>query len=266
VRLHTQLADEAARYQNEIQALVVVLFPEFTQVFADPCLPSALSVLKAYPHAQAVVQAGVEPIYQVLRAQQPAHYGRPTAKKLVALAKLSVSSGRALAGRATSLQILCDQLEHTKASLARLESELKQLIATDPGVKGLSQVQEFGLKTVAVLRAELGDVARFRRTDQAIAYGGLDVEIKESGKWKGKAKLSKRGSGLLRRVLYLAALRSTHTEGSAFGAYYHRLVERGLKKGSALMAVMRKMLAVAVHLLKHQEDYDPSKVSASNAA
>ena len=96
---------------------------------------------------------------------------------------------------------------------------------------------------VAVLPAELGDVARFRRTDQAIAYGGLDIEIKESGLWKGKAKLSKRGSGLLRRVLYLAALRSTHTEGSAFGAYYHRLVARGLKKGSALMAVMRKMLA-----------------------
>ena len=44
VRLHTQLSEEAARYQNEIQALVVVLFPEFTQVFADPCLPSALSV------------------------------------------------------------------------------------------------------------------------------------------------------------------------------------------------------------------------------
>src|SRR3989442_9604316 len=39
-----------------------------------------------------------------------------------------------------------------------------------------------------------------------------DVEIKESGLWKGKAKLSKRGSGLLRRVLYLAALRSIHTD------------------------------------------------------
>jgi len=81
VRLHTQLSDEAACYQNEIQALVVVLFPEFTQVFADPCLPSALSVLKAYPHAQAVVEAGVEAIYQLLRAQTPAHYGRPTEKR-----------------------------------------------------------------------------------------------------------------------------------------------------------------------------------------
>src|SRR5260370_14760242 len=44
VRLHTQLSDETAAYQNEIQALVVVLFPEFTQVFADPCLPTALAV------------------------------------------------------------------------------------------------------------------------------------------------------------------------------------------------------------------------------
>lgn len=32
VRLHTRLSDEAAAYQNEIQALVVVLFPEFTRL------------------------------------------------------------------------------------------------------------------------------------------------------------------------------------------------------------------------------------------
>jgi hypothetical protein len=63
----------------------------------------------------------------------------------------------------------------------------------------------------------------------------------------------------------LAALRSIHLEGSAFGTYYHRLVERGLKKGSALMAVMRKMLAVAAHLMRTGERYDPSKVCASRA-
>src|SRR2546421_6411377 len=73
VRLHTRLSDEAASYQNEIQALVVVLFPEFTQVFADPCLPSALAVLKAYPTAQAIAAAGVESIAQLLRTQTAAH-------------------------------------------------------------------------------------------------------------------------------------------------------------------------------------------------
>jgi len=266
VRLHTQLSDTAAGYQNEIQALIVVLFPEFTQVFADPCLPTALSVLKAFPSAQALVEAGVEPLFQLLRAQPAAHYGRPTAKKLVALANQSVSSGRARAGRSTSLRILCDQLEHTQANLARLTAEIEQLLNTDPGVKGLQQVPEFGLKTLAVLRAELGDVQRFSRTDEVIAYGGMDIQIKESGLWKGKAKLSKRGSGLLRRVLYMTALRCIHREDSAFGVYYRRLVARGVKKGSALMAVMRKLLAVATHLLMHEgEEYDPCKVCGSNA-
>ncbi len=167
MRLHTQLSDTAAGYQNEIQALVVVLFPEFTQVFADPCLPTALAVLKAFPSAQALAEAGIEPLTQLLRAQPAAHYGRPTAQKLVAFAKQSVSSGRAIAGRSVSLRILCDQLEHTRANLARLDAEIEQLLSADAGVKGLQQVPEFGRKTLAVLRAELGDVQRF-----ALSTGG----------------------------------------------------------------------------------------------
>jgi transposase len=83
----------------------------------------------------------------------------------VALANQSVSSGRARAGRSTSLRILCDQLEHTQANLARLNAEIEQLLNTDPGVKGLQHVPECGPKTLAVLRAELGDVQRFSRTD-----------------------------------------------------------------------------------------------------
>ncbi len=48
VRLHSQLSDDIARYKDEIHALLSVLFPEFTQVFLDPCRPTALAVLKRY--------------------------------------------------------------------------------------------------------------------------------------------------------------------------------------------------------------------------
>jgi hypothetical protein len=40
--------DDVARYKNEIHALRIVLFPEFTQVFADPSRPTALGLLKRY--------------------------------------------------------------------------------------------------------------------------------------------------------------------------------------------------------------------------
>ena len=47
-------------------------------------------------------------------------------------------------------------------------------------------VAEFGVMTVAVLRAELGELDRFARMDQVVAYAAMDLQIKESGKWKGE--------------------------------------------------------------------------------
>jgi transposase len=159
------------------------------------------------------------------------------------------------------LQILIDQVLQTQAHLGELERDIAGLIERDESVAGLQSVPEFGAETVAVLRAELGDVARFKGSAQVVAYAGLDVTVRESGKWKGRRKLSKRGSGALRRCLFLAALGSLRTRSaSAFGAYYRALEARGLRGYRALMAVMRKMLVVAYHLLKHGGLYDPTKV------
>jgi len=41
------------------------------------------------------------------------------------------------------------------------------------------------------------------------------------------------------------------------------MVTRGLRGRKAIMAVMRKMLLVAFHLLKSGETYDPTKVWAA---
>lgn len=262
VRLHSNLSDEAARYKNEIQDLLVVLFPEFTQVFKDPTRQTALAVLRAYPSAQAIAAVGAEPLVAILQATAPRNYGPATAERLVALAKRSSASPIAVAARGRSLAILADQLSHTQTNITELEREIEALLDRDAGATGLQSVPEFGAKTIAVLRAELGEVERFQRSDQVVAYAGLDVTVRESGKWKGQRKLSKRGSGVLRRTLYLAAMRCVRRADSAFGAYYQALGARGLKGNAALVAVMRKMLVVAYHLLRSGDPYDPRKVWA----
>jgi transposase len=260
-RLHQQLTEEVVRYKNEIHALLVVLFPEFTQVFADPSRASALTVLKAYPSAQAMRQADPEQLYQLLRQQCPGRYGRKTAGKLIQLAKTSVSSGVAIGARSSSMRVLADQLDHTQKNLELLQQEIERLVDSDPKTRSVLAISELGPMTVAVLRAELGDLDRFARMDQIVAYVGLDLHVKQSGKWKGQTKLSKRGSGHVRRILYLAALRSIRLPTSPFGTFYQRLVARGLKKGMAVIAVRRKLLIVVAHLMQTQEDYDASKVA-----
>jgi len=260
MRLQQQLSDDVVRYQNAIHALLVVLFPEFTQVFADPTRPTALAVLKRYPSAQAIAQTEVETLGTFLHELAPRHYGRATAHELVGLAKASISSGVAVTARSSSLRILCDQLDHTQKNLELLQGEIDQLLDQDPKATSMLGVPEFGPTTVAVLRAALGELTRFTRIDQVVASVGLDLQVKQSGKWKGQTKLSKHGSGRVRRMLSLAALRSIQREASPFGADYRRLVARGMKKGMAVVAVMRKMLMVAVHLIQTEERYDPGKV------
>jgi transposase len=143
-----------------------------------------------------------------------------------------------------------------------LEAELAQLLQADQVAQYLQSVPEFGLKTVAVLRAELGEIKRFHDVDQAVAYVGLDLLVRQSGRWQGQRKLSKRGSGHLRKILYMAAVRSLAHPDSAFRAYYQHLVERGLSKMSALTTVMRKMVRVAYGILKTGTTYDAERVWA----
>src|SRR5713101_2930220 len=137
MRLQHQLSDDVVRYKNEIHALLVVLFPEFTQVFVDPTRPTALAVLKRYPSAQAIAQTEVETLGKFLHELAPRHYGRPTAQELVGLAKASISSGVAVAARSSSLRILCDQLKHTQKNLAQLQREIDQLLDQDPKATGM---------------------------------------------------------------------------------------------------------------------------------
>jgi hypothetical protein len=263
VRMMSSLTQEAARYNVEIQGLLTVLFPEFTQVFADPCRPTARALLSRYPSAQAFLDAGLAAVTTSLQEIAPKRYGERTAQRLLTLAAQTVASGVARKARERSLEIRCAQLGHTQEHLAGLEAEIATLLQTDGGAAGLQSVPEFGPRTAAVLRAELGDVARFSRSDQAVAYVGLDIRVRESGKWRGQRKVSKRGSGRVRRALYLAAVHSLTLPDSAFAAYYRHLVGQGVSKMSALMAVMRKMLTVAYRLLKNGGRYDATKVWAA---
>src|SRR6266566_5102511 len=149
-------------------------FPNSRRSRYDPTRPTALAVLKRYPSAQAIAQTEVESLSKFLHELAPRHYGRATAEALVRLAKASIISGMAIAARSSSPRILCDQLEHTQKNLEQLQREIDQLLNQDPKSKGMLGVPEFGPTTVAVLRAELGDLTRFTRIDQVVAYVGLD--------------------------------------------------------------------------------------------
>ena len=95
----------------------------------------------------------------------------------------------------------------------------------------------------------------FGGSDAFIAFLGLDVRVRESGSFKGRRKLTKKGASELRRLLYMAAM--TARRSTTWEAFYQRHLDRGLSTIQALVALARKLARVAFALLKNSSEYRP---------
>jgi transposase len=94
-----------------------------------------------------------------------------------------------------------------------------------------------------------------------IAFSGLDISSRESGTWRGKCKLTKRGNNFLRRRLYSAAWGAIMNDNN-FKTYYNELRKNGRSYVEALVIIARKIVKVMFMILKNGMKYDSTKLFA----
>lgn len=95
----------------------------------------------------------------------------------------------------------------------------------------------------------------FSGADAFIAFLGLDVRVRDSGKLRGRRKLTKKGDPELRRLLYNAAMAAR--KKATWQPFYNACLARGLTPIQALVALARKLARVAFALLKNHTTYLP---------
>lgn len=87
-----------------------------------------------------------------------------------------------------------------------------------------------------------------------VSYCGMDISANESGKYKGKSKLSKRGNRYLRKRLYSGAWGAVMNY-EIFRKYYDVLRNHGRLHKEALNIIARKILRTAHSLLKNKSHF-----------
>jgi transposase len=100
----------------------------------------------------------------------------------------------------------------------------------------------------------------FKTSDSFVAFIGLDVRVRESGRWKGKRKLTKNGDPEMRRLLYLAAQASLRSKDRTFAQIYENHLARGLSSTASLCAVARKLARTSWSMVHFNTEYDPARV------
>lgn len=165
--------------------------------------------------------------------------------------KIAFESAQSEFGKAPAKSNLA--LKAMEASIADLDKKITRIASKNPLYKVLLNMDGVGPVSAPVL-VWLFEAHDFKDVDELIAFVGLDVRIRESGKFKGHRKLSKRGWPVIRKYGYCMAnaMRSIDDLKPLFEKYD----KRGMRAKATNMIVFRKLLRAAFAIAKHGEQYD----------
>ena len=159
------------------------------------------------------------------------------------------------------LQIKNAQIEFYEQSISQIETEIKKIVNTDMELKSrvenIMKVKGLGLITIVIVLCETNGFETFNNIRQVVSYVGLDVVMKESGTFKGKTRISKKGNARIRQCLFMPALTATMFNDN-IKDLYERINEKnpGIKR-KGIVAGMRKLLILIFVLWKKNEKYNP---------
>jgi len=133
--------------------------------------------------------------------------------------------------------------ERIKFLLNQRKRELRILMSI-PGV---------GFIGAATLLAEIGNAHDFPNSDKLAKWAGLTPSVYQSANTNYTGPITKQGSPHLRRILIECAHAAVRSSGRLKNCFNRHFPGKGYKK--AIVAVARKILRIAWHLLVNDEEF-----------
>lgn len=158
------------------------------------------------------------------------------------------------------LQLKKKQIEFLDKNIQVIENEIIRITKEDKEfsqrVKNIETIKGVRLLTIITVLCETNGFSQFNNIRQVVSYAGMDIAERQSGLFKGKTRISKKGNARIRECLYMPALSAT-SYNEPIKALYQRIVERNPTiKRKGVIAGMRKLLILIFVLWKKNEAYD----------
>lgn len=265
VRLKDGYLKDMKNYKRKAYSLLNLVFPEFLNLVKDPFNISCTEILSKYQTATDFKAARSKDLLKIARGHQGNTYDEFWADKVIKAAKDSIYSGKASKARGIVLKSLVLNIKNLKDQIDALDNEIHNILKLDDGssnndVDNLLTIPGVGPKTVAVFLAEVGDIMRFESCKDFIGFVGLYPQIEQSGSSLNRAKLTTKGSRILKHALYMASVASL-IHNSYLRSVYNNKLSQGKSAKQALIVVSRKIACIMYSMLKNNAIYNPGRVA-----
>src|SRR5690606_6162651 len=143
-----------------------------------------------------------------------------------------------------------EEIEGEMETLVRQDAELSQKLQYLKSIPGISFI------SAATIVGETLGFDGITNAKQLTSYAGYDVILKESGSYRGKTRISKKGNRRIRGILHMPSMTAVRSNPT-LKVFYERLKPNKIKPMIALVAVQRKLLILMYTLWKNESTYDP---------
>jgi transposase len=258
---YRRLVKERTRITNLMKGLMDGLFPEFVQVFKDPCAVTALCVLSCCAIPGTI--AGMTESEFAATIEAHYHGRRLMRRKLVALHQVAISSIGIAAGArsvASEITFLVEKLELIKGQICSIERTLVSLVDETEEGKYLLSITGLNYISAAGLLAELGCFKLYRTSKQMIKMAGSNPTESESGGKRGAhTPMSKQGRPVLRYCAWTSVIPMLRFN-TDFRDWAKKRRERPVHDnplcGNEIVgAALNRLLRLAFALVKNQTRY-----------
>ena len=156
------------------------------------------------------------------------------------------------------IESLENMIQHLETEQKRLNKEIDDHIDRHPDLKRdqelLLSIPSVG-PVISRLMLSVIRGKNFKTAEECAAFLGLIPKIQESGVFKGRTALSKKGSPKIRAKLYMPAVTAMR-HNPTIQQHTNRLLANGKNKMQAVGAAMRKLVHICFGVLKNQKPYE----------
>lgn len=152
------------------------------------------------------------------------------------------------------------RLELIDEQIGCIEEEMRALVSGSASLqhkmKYLESIPGVSFIAAATVVGETLGFNAINNAKQLTSYAGYDVVQRESGSFRGKTRISKRGNAHIRGVLHMPSMTCVRCNPT-LRPFYQRLKATKERPIVALIAVQRKLLILMFTLWKNEQHYDP---------
>lgn len=145
------------------------------------------------------------------------------------------------------------------AQIKAIEEEMEALVSRTRTLKNrigyLESIPGISFISAATVIGETLGFESISSAKQLTSFAGYDVILRESGNFKGKTRISKKGNSHIRAVLHMPSMTCVRCNPT-LKQFYRRLKPQKAKPIVALVAVQRKLLILMYTLWKNEAYYD----------